>query len=166
MPPLGLSLSSYTRHPSVPPAAQFSLSVACRGPKEPCVTALGPSGALNGAVQPHGLLFSLLSASPSPSIGCSCSTLLALSSSTLSPAAALHPFSEPQHIPLFLDCILSFCPQLMTLGDLLLFSSPGNEATPQEQEQAAFVFLESVPRSRIAGTCVVVSLLWTFLAGF
>lgn len=104
---------------------------------------------------------------PSPSIGCSCSpTLLALSSSTLSPAAALHPFSELQHIPLFLDCILSFRPQLMTLGDLLLFSSSGNEATPQKQEQAAFVFLESVPRSRIAGTCVVVFLLWKFLAGF
>lgn len=165
MPPLGLSLSSYTRHRSVPPAAQFSLSVACRGPKEPCVTALGPSGALNGAMQPHGLLFSLLSACPS--IGCSCSpTPLALFSSTLSPAAALHPFSELQHISLFLDCILSFRPQLMTLGDLLLFSSPGNEATPQEQKQAAFVFLESVPRSRIAGTCVVVFLLWKFLAGF
>lgn len=54
----------------------------------------------------------------------------------------------------------------MTLGDLLLFSSSGNEATPQKQEQAAFVFLESVPRSRIAGTCVVVFLLWKFLAGF
>lgn len=90
-------------------------------------------------MEPCSLLYSLLSASPSPSIGCSCSP-------PLLPAAALHPFSELQHSPLFLDCILSFRPQLMTLG----------EATPQEQERAAFVFLESVPWSRVAGACVVV----------
>lgn len=69
VPPLGLSFSSYTCHRAVPPAAQFSLSVACDGPKEPCVTALGPSGPLNGAMQPHGLLFSLLSTPPAPASG-------------------------------------------------------------------------------------------------
>lgn len=111
-------------------------------------------------MEPCSLLYSLLAASPSPSIGCSCSA-------PLLPAAALHPFSELQPIPLFLDCILSFRPQLMMLGDLLFFASTGNEATPQEQEQAAFVFLESVPWSRVAGTCVVVFFfLWKFLAGF
>lgn len=132
----------------------FSCVSWSKGALCPCS---GLSGPLNGAMQPFVLPPFRL---PSPSIGCSCSA-------PLLPAAALHPFSELQPIPLFLDCILSFRPQLMMLGDLLFFASTGNEATPQEQEQAAFVFLESVPWSRVAGTCVVVFFfLWKFLAGF